>query len=414
MWTRKTAVLSTICISAGLSAMIFNDYLLLTICIIFSFILFLSFTTTETNIEFTRYLPEPKTFEGDSVTVHLRITNRGRSSGLIEVFDKLPSTMKLIKGSSRVFLNLRRNESVDIRYTIECPLRGYYLLGPIILRKRDFFNIFCDKRVIWSRSYMTVYPRAEEVRNLPLRSRYRKVHPGMLTLRQLGYGTEFHSIRDYIRTDPFKKINWKATAKYNKLMVNQYEIEDVFDVMLFVDARAITKVGSPLRNPLEFCIKAAATLAISFMRRTNRVGLVTYNNKVRIIKPGSGETQLATIMSTLTGTYAMGDTTFKTAVETATPFLTPRSPIILISSLDGDKTIKSTIRDLSAKHFDVSVISPSSIEFEREVSGYYSPKYLLIKLERDNQLSELRGYAGRVIDWTPDKSLAEIAREVRV
>ena len=136
--------------------------------------------------------------------------------------------MKLVKGSSHVFLNLRRNEIVDIKYTIECPLRGYYLLGPIIMRKRDFFNIFCEKKLIWNRSYLTVYPRAEEVRELPIESRYRKFHPGMLTLRQLGYGTEFHSIRDYIKTDPFKKINWRATAKYNKLMVNQYELEDVF------------------------------------------------------------------------------------------------------------------------------------------------------------------------------------------
>jgi len=413
MWTRKTAVISSICISAGLGAMIFSDYLLLLICIFFGLILCASFTSTETNIEFVRYLPEPKTFEGDQITVHLRITNRGYFSGLIEVFDKLPTTMKLAKGSSRVFLNLRRNESVDIKYTIECPLRGYYLLGPIILRKRDFFNIFCEKKVIWNRSYLTVYPRAEEVRKLPIASHYRKVHPGMLTLRQLGYGTEFHSILDYIKTDPFKKINWKATAKYHKLMVNQYEIEDVFDVMLFVDARAITKIGSTLRNPLEFSVKAAATLAISFMKRTNRVGLVTYNNKVRIIKPGSGETQLATIMSTLTGTYAMGKTSFKTAVETATPYLTPKSPIILISSLDNDKTIKSTLRDLIAKNYDVSIISPSSIDFEREVSGYYSPKYLMIKLERENQLAELRGYGSRVIDWTPELPLGEVAREVR-
>ena len=413
MWTRKTAILSTIGISAGLGAMIFSDYMLLMICVIFILIICLSFASTETNIEFTRYLPEPKTFEGDRVTVHLRITNRGRSSGLIEIFDKLPTTMRLAKGSSHAFLNLRRGESVDIRYTVECPLRGYYLLGPIILRKRDFFNIFCKKKVIWHRSYLTVYPRAEEIRKLPLQSRYRKIHPGMLTLRQLGYGTEFHSIRDYIKTDPFKKINWKATAKYNKLMVNQYEIEDVFDVMIFVDARAITKVGSTLRNPLEFSVKAAATLALSFMKRTNRVGLVTYNNKVRIIKPGSGETQLATIISTLTGTYAMGKNSFKTAVDTSTPYLTPRSPIVLISPLDNDDTIKATLRDLIAKNFDVSIISPSSIDFEREVSGYYSPRYLMIKLERENQLSELRAYGGRVIDWTPEKPLSEVVREVR-
>lgn len=413
MWTRKTAILASICVSAALGAMIFVDYQLLIICIIFALILCLSFTSSKAQIEISRYLPEPKTFEGDQVTVHLRITNLGRSSGLIEVFDKLPTTVKLVKGSNHVFLNLRRNESLTIKYTVECPLRGYYLLGPVILRKRDFFNIFCEKKIIMNRSYLTVYPRAEDVRQMPVQSQFRKVHPGMLTLRQLGFGTEFHSIRDYIKTDPFRRINWKATAKLNKLMVNQFEIEDVFDVMIFLDARAITKVGSTLRNSLEFGVKAAATLAITFMKRTNRVGLVTYGDKVRIIKPGSGETHLATIMSTLTGTYAMGKTSFKTAVDTATPYLTPRSPIVLISPFTDDDTIKPTLRDLAAKRFNVSILSPSSIDFEREVDGYFSPRYLMIKLERENRLSELRGYAGKVIDWTPDKPLGEVVREVR-
>jgi uncharacterized protein (DUF58 family) len=413
MWTRKTAVLASICVSAGLGAMIFVDYQLLIICIIFALILCLSFTSSESQIELSRYLPEPKTFEGDQVTVHLQIKNAGRSSGLVEVFDKLPTTVKLVKGSNHVYLNLKRNESLTIKYTIECPLRGYYLLGPVILRKRDFFNIFCEKKVMMNRSYLTVYPRAEDLRQLPIKSRYRKVHPGMLTLRQLGFGSEFHSIRDYIKTDPFRKINWKATAKMNKLMVNQYEVEDVFDVMIFLDARAITKVGSTTRNSLEFGVKAAATMAISFIKRTNRVGLVTYSDKVRIIKPGSGETHLATIMSTLTGTYALGKTSFKTAVDTATPYLTPRSPIILISPVIEDKTIKTTLRDLVAKNFHVSILSPSSIDFEREVDGYFSPRFLMIKLERENKLSELRGYGAKVIDWTPETPLGEIVREVR-
>jgi hypothetical protein len=118
-------------------------------------------------------------------------------------------------------------------------------------------------------------------------------------------------------------------------------------------------------------------------------------------------------MSTLTGTYALGKTSFKTAVDTATPYLTPRSPIILISPVIEDKTIKTTLRDLVAKNFHVSILSPSSIDFEREVDGYFSPRFLMIKLERENKLSELRGYGAKVIDWTPETPLGEIVREVR-
>ena len=413
MWTRKTALLSAAVISASLGGLIFGDYQLLVIGIIFTLIIALAFITTQSRIEIIRMLPEPKTFEGDKVVVHLRIINKGRSMGLLEVYDKIPTTMKLVSGSNKIVVNLRYQEVVDLTYVIECPLRGYYLLGPVLLRKRDFFSIFCETQTITNRSYLTVYPKMEEVKQLPMASRYRKMHPGSLLMRRVGYGTEFHSIRDYVSTDPFKKINWKATARYNKLMVNQFEIEDVFDAMIFVDAREITKTGTVLRNPLEFSVKAAATLAKSLMRRTNRVGLVTYGSKVRVIRPGAGETQMTTIISTLTGTYAMGSTSLNSAVRTAMPYLTPRSPIVIISPLDEDETINDIVRDLTAKNYDITIISPSSVEFEREASGLYSPRYLMIKLERENTIAELAKLGVMVIDWTPDIPVSEVVRGVR-
>ncbi len=413
MWTRKTAILSAAVFSATLGGLIFEDYQLLIIGIIFSLIIVIAYITTQSRIELIRMLPEPKTFEGDRIVVHLRIINKGRSLGLLEVYDKIPTTMRITDGSNKIVVNLRPDEVVDLTYFIECPLRGYYLLGPVLLRKRDFFSIFCETQTIQNRSYLTVYPRMEEVKQLPISSKYRKMHPGALLMKRIGYGSEFHSIRDYVSTDPFKRINWKATAKYRKLMVNQFELEDVFDAMIFVDARDITKTGTVLRNPLEYSIKAAATLAKSFMRRTNRVGLVTYGSKVRVIRPGAGETQMTTIISTLTGTYAGGNTTLKSAVKTAMPYLTPRSPIIIISPLDDDETVNEIVRNLTAQNYDITIISPSSIEFEREATGLYSPKYLMIKLERENRIAELTKYDVRVIDWTPELPVSEVVRGVR-
>ena len=154
------------------------------------------------------------------------------------------------------------------------------------------------------------------------------LHPPLIspqTARSVA-GTEFHSIRDYVPNDPFKKINWKVSAKYRKLMVNQHEVEDVFDAMIFVDARELTRTGTMLRNPLEYSIKAAIAMARTMTKRTNRVGLVTYNNRIRVIGPGIGENHISMIMGVLTGTYSMGNVTLKSAINTATPYMTPRSP----------------------------------------------------------------------------------------
>ena len=90
MWTRKTAILSAAVFTAALGGLIFEDYQLLVIGIIFTLILALAYITTQSRIEIIRMLPEPKTFEGDKIVVHLRIINKGRSMGLLEIFDKVP------------------------------------------------------------------------------------------------------------------------------------------------------------------------------------------------------------------------------------------------------------------------------------------------------------------------------------
>jgi uncharacterized protein (DUF58 family) len=403
-------------ITAAVGSLIFHDFQLLILSIIMMLILTMAFSMTQSRIEVIRLLPETKTFENDSIKVVLRIKNKGRSLGLVEIYDRLPSAMQIVSGVNKITVNLNHNEEVEISYTIRCPLRGFYLLGPVVMRRSDFFNIFSDTKLIQEQSSVTIYPKVPEVKELAIDSKYRKVHPGAVIMKHVGTGTEFHSIRDYVPSDPFKKINWKVSAKYRKLMVNQHEVEDVFDAMVFVDARELTRTGTMLRNPLEFSIKAAIAMARTMMKRTNRVGLVTYNNRIRVIGPGIGENHISMIMGVLTGTYSMGNVTLKSAMNTATPYMTPRSPVILISPLDNDVTLKEVIRTLCSKKYNVIVLSPSAIDFEYEITKVLYgdlPKYHMIKMERENLLTELRGYGANVVDWTPDKPVEHILQEVR-
>lgn len=411
-WTRKTVLFATTGITAFVGGMIFNDLLMIVLAIVLMSILIFAFATTQARVEVTRHTGEARAFEDEEVRVTLRIRNRGASLGMVQVYDRLPSSMMVSEGSNKGTFGLRKGEEVRLDYTVSCPLRGYYNLGPVVVRRSDIFGIFSEDVTIQERTHLTVYPHMAALRDVPLRSRYRKVHPGSITTTSLGQGTDFHSIRDYVSTDPFKKINWKVTARQRKLMVNQYETEDIFDVLIFVDARDITRVGTALQNPLEYSVKAASALTRTLMGRTNRVALVTYGRRVRTIHPGSGEVHLNTILSTLTGTYAKGDLPFKDAVDMAAPYITPNSPVILLSPLDGDDTIKEVTGYLAATHHHFTIISPSAVDFERNIEGGFTPRYLMVKLERENLLNELRGRGAHVVDWTPELTLDNVVREV--
>jgi uncharacterized protein (DUF58 family) len=148
------------------------------------------------------------------------------------------------------------------------------------------------------------------------------------------------------------------------------------------------------------------------MKRSNRVGLITYSDTVKIIPPGNGDTQMAQILALLTETYAGGKTSMRYAYERMAPFLTPRSPIILISPLNGDETIGYVVRELCAKGHEVTIISPSPIEFERFASRNYSTRYMMVKMERENDISTLNSYGAKVVDWTLDRTFSNVLAEV--
>src|SRR5690554_7642890 len=58
---------------------------------------------------------------------------------------------------------------------------------------------------------------------------------GLKKIRRIGHTMEFEQIKDYTQGDDVRNINWKATAKRNELMVNQYQDEKSQPVYCAID-----------------------------------------------------------------------------------------------------------------------------------------------------------------------------------
>ena len=82
------------------------------------------------------------------------------------------------------------------------------------------------------------------------------------------------------------------------------------------------------------------------------------------------------------------------------------SPIIFLSNLEDDPTIVNALRDFRARDFDVTVLTPSSLEFEFDARRIDRTGYEVMKTERDVLISELRGLGVNIMDWEPDMLLS--------
>ena len=191
-----------------------------------------------------------------------------------------------------------------------------------------------------NKDQLTVFPSVEAGRSKEILISRAKQRSGEMKLKRIGLGKEFHSIRDYTTTDPFNTINWKATARTGKLLVNQFEAESVTDVMFLLDARMVTRVGTMVDNPLERSIRFIASIASGFLQTSNRVGLIIYGSTVSVFKPMGGPSSLPTILHTLTNVTPSGYNTLGATVSYSLPYLDPNVPIIMLSPLSEDPTIK--------------------------------------------------------------------------
>ena len=415
MWTRKAVVyvgLGTILVL--FSPFINNLQLFLLGTTILGFVAVHSLVNTRPiDVKITRSFESDQVFENSDVTIDLIIQNKGRSVGFLEIYDNLPSEVEVNNGSNHTIIRLKKDELVVNKYHLECRLRGQYRLGNPSLRIYNPSFLFYYEADIESKSSLVVLPQIEQIEGIDLSTDFPKMYQGAMPIRRIGTSGEFYGIREYFPGDDFKNINWRVFGRTRKLMVNQFEREDISDIMFVLDAREISGTGTILRNPLNYSCRAAASLTSFFLRARNRVGLTIYGETVNVIPPDTGERHLYRILTALAEVKAGGSLGLHTVLGDLRNF-TPRSPVMVLSTLENDSTSTNALREITARGFKLTVIAPDTLDYDRE-SRIISPTvYFTASASLDNKITEARSLGARAMRWDPENvlstSLAEVIR----
>jgi uncharacterized protein (DUF58 family) len=106
--------------------------------------------------------------------------------------------------------------------------------------------------------------------------------------------TDFKEIRSYVYGDPFKSINWKASARFSSRgtfspLVNEYEREGRHSLWIFLDAHPEMNVGTSVENIFEYATQATLITAFYFLKRGYRLGMYVYNDLGKTFYPDAGK-----------------------------------------------------------------------------------------------------------------------------
>ena len=416
MWSRKSAMLGSLAIAMYLLGLTLRNEQLVTIAVvIFVFLTWAALFGGHADVASSgrrsdewsgeegmalgsviamRKLSSARLFEDGELSVTLRMQNDSPLAKILEVRDRVPEVMRIKEGSNYILMELGPRRETFIEYTIECPLRGFYSIGPVAVRIQDPFGLFHKEKEMHVYDDFLVFPKMEDLKETFVKSRVPKIFTGAVNIRQPGPGSEFYSLREYFEGDSFRAINWSAYARSGKLMVNERERD------------AVSDIGPVSRNALVYSTRAAASLAKYFLSRRDSVGVIVYGDEVVSVDRDTGKKQLYVILTKLAGAVARGNIPLQVVVNRILPHINKGSPIIFLSNLEDDPTIVSALRDFRARNFDVTVLSPSSLEFEFDAKRIDRTGYEVLKTERDVLIGELRGLGVNIMDWEPDMLLS--------
>jgi uncharacterized protein (DUF58 family) len=102
---------------------------------------------------------------------------------------------------------------------------------------------------------------------------------GIKRVRRLGHTMEFEQIKEYVPGDDVRTINWKATSKSSKLMVNQFQDEKSQRILMLIDKGRVMKMPFRGLSLLDYSINAAMALSHIILKKGDRAGMMTFSRK---------------------------------------------------------------------------------------------------------------------------------------
>ena len=240
---------------------------------------YLLFLTGRELIQVTRESPE-KFSNGDDNILSLHIRNNHVFPLKVMIIDELPVQFQVRDFQMKV--SLKPAEEKQMEYKLRPVQRGDYQFGKT--------NVYVTCRIgLISRRYcfnndpvtIPVYPSFLNIRKYEfLAVSNRLTEAGIKRIRKVGQHSEFDQIREYVRGDDIRSVNWKATAKKAKLMSNQYQEERSQQVYNLIDMGRTMKMPFHEMALLDYAVNSSLVLSNTAVFKHDKTGLITFNTAI--------------------------------------------------------------------------------------------------------------------------------------
>ncbi len=224
-----------------------------------------------------RILPE-KLSNGDENSVKIDIKNNYPFRVDLKIIDEIPFQFQ--KRDFLIKKTILPQGSSFFEYILIPKERGEYVFGGLNIYAKSPIGLVSRKFVFQKEASLPSYPSFVHLRKYELMALQNEfLLGGIKKIRKLGHTMEFEQIRDYVQGDDIRSINWKATSKANKLMVNQYQDERSQRIYMLIDKGRTMQMPFQGLSLLDYSINAVMALSHIILKKSDRAGMMTFSQK---------------------------------------------------------------------------------------------------------------------------------------
>ena len=236
---------------------------------------------------------------GDPNRVLLHINNNYPFNVRISIIDELPVQFQDRNWLKKIFV--RHHEGYILEYFLRPASRGEYVFGRINLFVDGPLRLVKRRFIIEAGQTIKVYPSFMQMRRYHLLAVSNKLQEaGVKAIRKIGHSMEFEHIKEYVRGDDYRTINWKATGRKGDLMVNNYTDERSQQIYCLINKGRVMKMPFEGLTLLDHAINTSLVLSNVALVKQDKAGLITFaENLDTFIQADKKSSQMGRLLEAL-------------------------------------------------------------------------------------------------------------------
>ena len=234
--------------------------------------------SSKNGISAERITPE-KLSNGDENSIKITLRNFYTFAISVKVIDEIPFQFQV--RNFEINRKIKNASHDEFEYKLRPTERGEYFFGNLNVYVSSPLGLISKRYKFGQDQMVPTYPSYIQLRKYDLIAFSNNLFQyGVKKIRRIGHTMEFEQIKEYVPGDDIRTLNWKATAKKNSLMVNQFQDEKSQNIYMVIDKGRVMKMPFNGMSLLDYAINATLVLSNVILKKQDKAGMFSFSKKV--------------------------------------------------------------------------------------------------------------------------------------